>query len=244
MKLLLMSVVAGASIAADVGADVVNLGSVKDNTVYQDPNGALSNGAGEFFFAGNNANNLIRRGVIAFDLSAIPAGSTINNVSLTLHMSQTSTGAQNVSLHSLLSNWGQGTSDASGGEGGGAPSTPGDATWIHSSYNTQFWTNAGGDFIASPSATLSVDAIGFYTWNSAQMIADVQQWLKSPGTNFGWMLRGNEAAANTAKRFDTRENAISDFRPVLTIDYTPVPSPSALAVMVVGLLAGARKPRR
>ena len=228
------------------GADaaVITVGSAKDNTLYNDPNGALSNGAGEFFFAGNTTAGVVRRGLVMFDLSAIPTGSIINNITLTLHMSMTSTGATDVSLHTLLANWGEGTSDAPGGEGAGAPSTPGDATWIHTFYNTSFWTLPGGDFTAAASATTSVNAVGFYSWSSGQMIADVQQWVNSPAANFGWLLQGNEAANNTSKRFDTRENATIGFRPALTIDYAAVPGPSALvAIMFGSLISRRRRPR-
>jgi hypothetical protein len=50
--------------------------------------------------------------------------------------------------------------------------------------------------------------------------------------------------ANTAKRFDTRENAAADFRPVLTVDYTPVPGPSAIAIIAAGVLSARSRNRR
>jgi hypothetical protein len=54
------------------------------------------------------------------------------------------------------------------------------------------------------------------------MAADVQGWLDSPATNFGWIIIGNESAALTAKRFDAHESAAT--RPILTVYYT-VPAP-------------------
>jgi hypothetical protein len=39
------------------------------------------------------------------------------------------------------------------------------------------------------------------------MVADVQSWLNSPGSNFGWLVLGDESVAGSAKRFDTRESA-------------------------------------
>ena len=57
------------------------------------------------------------------------------------------------------------------------------------------------------------------------MVADVQSWLDNPSTNFGWLLVGNEALSETSKRFDSRENAIADNRPLLTVNFTPVPEP-------------------
>jgi hypothetical protein len=55
------------------------------------------------------------------------------------------------------------------------------------------------------------------------MVVDVQQWLDTPETDFGWMLIGGENANGTAKRFDTRENSVVDHRPALTITYTLPP---------------------
>src|SRR4029453_11532934 len=49
---------------------------------------------------------------------------------------------------------------------------------------------------------------------------DVQSWLNEPGTNFGWLIRGDEAVNQTAKRFDSSENGTVSRRPSLTIDYT------------------------
>jgi len=204
---------------------VVTMGASKDNTLIEDPNGAFSNGAGPSFFVGRVdviSAGLIRRGVIAFDVaSRVPAGSTIVGVTLTLNMSKTTAPLEPASLHRLLSNWGEGTSSSSGG--GGAPSTPGDATWLHTFYNTAFWASRGGDFVATPSTTIQVGPIGQYTFVSTPgMVADAQFWLDNPSLNFGWIVIGNEAVVATAKRFDTRENLNPALRPLLTVEYTAV----------------------
>ena len=202
----------------------VNLSAVKDNTLYEHSSGALSNGAGGHFFAGRtNASALIRRGVIAFDIAGnISSGSTVNSVKLTLHMSQSGVGDETVELHKILADWGEGTSNSSvRGGGGGASASSGDATWIHTFFNSSTWTTAGGDFSATVSASATVGGVGDYTWDStAQMVADVQAWLDDPSTNFGWLLKGNEGA-RSAKRFDSRENGTAANVPVLTITFTP-----------------------
>jgi hypothetical protein len=200
----------------------VRISASKDNTLYESSTGTSSNGIGENFFVGKTNAGSIRRGLLAFDIASnIPAGSTIDSVKLTLFISRTaSVSGQMIGLHRVLADWGEGTSNAFGNEGSGAPSTPGDATWIHRFFNTTSWTNAGGDFAVLPSASQAVGDIGFYTWGStAQMIADVQEWLNNPSSNFGWLLGGNEGASQTAKRFDSRENATTVNRPALTIFY-------------------------
>ena len=211
-------------------AATISIMPSKDNTLYEyDPaEGDHSNGAGLHFFAGENGMGELRRGVLAFDISGIiPAGSTITAVSLTMNMSMTPAGAETVELHKLLADWGEGTSHAPMGEGDGAPATPNDATWRHRFFDTIFWTNEGGDFSATVSASQSVGGIGQYTWSSTQMVADVRSWLDDPASNFGWLVLGNETTIATAKRFDTRESASP---PMLTIQYrvvaTPRPRPS------------------
>ncbi|MBS1252798.1 MAG: hypothetical protein MAG451_01840 [Anaerolineales bacterium] len=214
----------------------VTLSALQDNTLYEDAGGALSNGAGQHFFAGSNAGGSIRRGVIAFDFDPdgngfpnIPAGSTIQSASLRLYMSRTSpyAGPQEIALHRLLADWGEGTSDAGGEEGGGTSATAGDATWLHRFYDTDAWGAAGGDFDPTVSASTSVDGVGAYTWESTQLVADVQVWLDNPWFRYGWLVQGNEAEVQTTKRFDTRENEIPENRPQFVVVYDPpdVPSP-------------------
>ncbi|MGD8376983.1 MAG: multicopper oxidase domain-containing protein, partial [Acidobacteriota bacterium] len=208
-------------------AVVVDIPASKDNTLY-DNNSPLSNGAGDHFFAGITQSRKIRRGVIAFDVAAaIPAGSTINSVTLTLYMSRTTAPDETVNLHRLLADWGEGTSQATGEEGGGASPATGDATWEHTFFDTDFWISPGGDFDAIPSASQTVGmALGYYAWTAPDMITDVQGWLDSPGTSFGWILIGRETDRRSAKRFDSRTNPVVAQRPVLTVDYTPVGSPT------------------
>src|SRR5437899_9060299 len=187
-------------------ANIINIMPSKDNTLYEyDPaEGDHSNGAGFHFFAGENAMGELRRGVLAFDIAgAIPPGSTITAVSLSMNMSMTPTGAVTVELHKLLADWGEGTSHAPMGEGDGAPATPNDATWRHRFFDSVFWTTQGADFSATVSASQSVGGIGQYTWSSAQMVADVQAWLDNPTSNFGWLVLGDESTIAVAKRFDT-----------------------------------------
>jgi hypothetical protein len=114
--------------------------ALKDNTLYEDVSGALSNGAGQHMFVGTTNSDLLRRAVIAFDVAAnVPAGSTIQSVVLTLNMSQTFGIAIDVDLCPATQDWGEGTSVAQGEEDAGAPSSPGDATWIHTFFDTQSW---------------------------------------------------------------------------------------------------------
>lgn len=201
------------------------LNPIADNTLFQDTTGSLSDGAGQFFFAGvtnPQGGDSIRRGLLNFDIASnVPAGSHIDSVSLSLHVSTSVSGPLNIGLNTLAASWGEGTVAATGAEGRGAPATSGSATWLHRFFNTTLWTHAGGDFTATPSANTSVGGAGSYTWTSSQMATDVQGWLDNPSTAFGWMVKAaDETTAGTGKQFDSRENSKASFRPVLTIQYT------------------------
>ncbi len=159
---------------------------------------------------------------MAFDVAgAIPEGATVNRVTLTLNMSKTQADAQEIGLHRLLSDWGEGASDTFGNEGGGIAAAAGDATWVHTVFDTEEWEMQGGDFSSQAAAAQQISGVGQYTWGSTDgMVADVQSWLEEPSTNFGWLLMGNEAANQTTKRFDSRDNGTEGKRPVLTVEFT------------------------
>ena len=210
------------------------LTSDKDNTLYEDGGGAISNGAGEHFFVGRNktSNNgpSRRRGVLHFDISELPASAVVTKVELTLYMSKSPSGnGETISVHRLTKSWGEGSSNAGGEEGGGANSASDDATWKHRFYSGTNWSSAGGDFTASESASQSVEDVGFYTWTStSNLVSDVQSWQNNPGQNHGWLILGNESVPTTAKRFNTREysddgtgtGAGTEKRPTLIITYS------------------------
>ncbi len=192
---------------------------VQDNTLYESSTGSLSNGAGDHIFAGSTATGEIRRALLAFDVAgSIPSGARILGATLTLHVTRTIAGPEDVSLHRLLAAWGEGTSHAFGQEGAGAPATPGDATWIHTFYPGLFWALPGGDYAGTASATTSVGFTGPFTWTSTRVVADVQEWLDAPAANFGWIVIGQEQGIATTKRFGSR-NGTPVLRPTLTITY-------------------------
>jgi hypothetical protein len=234
-------------------ADNVSLVPSQDNTLYEvaveKPEGqgqVLSNGAGEFFFAGLTARGGdIRRGLLAFDVAGpVPAGSIITEVTLTLEMSKTIVGASTVELRRVTSDWGEGTSDAGDPGGGGAPATTDDATWLHTFFPSAFWVTEGGDFSATVTAAQSVGGNGPYTWGSTpEMVADVQSWLDNPATNFGWLVMGDEAVSPSAKRFNTRENTVGV--PQLAITYqAPVPTVPGSALLLLAVILAALAVRR
>lgn len=217
--------------AAPIGLTEIAQGTIstvviqasKDNTLYESDTGTFSNGAGEHFFAGvtgASSGNSIRRGVLAFDVNAvIPSDATVVSAMLELNMSRSVSADKQVSLYKLTNDWGEGASNADGEEGAGAPAQSGDATWLHAMFDTTAWSNAGGDFVSSASASIMVGDVGLYSWSSNQLAADVQAWVNGSTSNFGWLLMGDESGGASAKRFDTRENPEAANRPKLTVQY-------------------------
>ncbi|HEV2842257.1 MAG TPA: DNRLRE domain-containing protein [Chthoniobacterales bacterium] len=215
MALLLVAALPGSAFAT-----TVSLPAQKDNTLYEDAAGQLSNGQGPYLYAGRIQSDFLRRGLIAFNLSSIPANATITGATLSMFLFQSGpgSGAVEISLSKVSRNWGEGASNAGEPGGGGIQAEPGDATWLHTFYSSVFWTTPGGDFSPTASATTPISTEGTtYTWSGNGLLADVQAWVSNPATNFGWVIRGNETDPGTAQRFNSGENASNP--PQLTVTY-------------------------
>jgi len=203
-------------------ADQIVLRPTRDNTLFEDENGSLSNGSGPGLFVGNNAAANTRRAVLRFDVAShLPDRARIERVQLRFRVSSTpNLTSRTVTLHRVLRDWGEATSATSGGRG--APAATGDATWLHRFYPDSLWTAPGGDFDTRASFTGTLGDTGFYQWAGGQMVADVAFWLQHPEADFGWLLQGEETEPSTVRRIDSREVEAESDRPELLIEFTPV----------------------
>ena len=228
-KILLVAIAFAmlATESSSVLGDTAVVTSSRDNTLFEDPLGALSSGSGPSIFAGSNSARNARRALVYFDLTnVLPAGAAIDSVELHLYVSSAPNDVPQIfSVHRVLADWGEGSSVSTGG--GGAPATAGDATWLHTFYPTSFWSSAGGDFDPTSHATATVGGVGSYAWNDELVTSDVRAWFESPSDNRGWLIAGNETAASTVRRFESRETANPEQRPHLVIHYSPAVSASA-----------------
>lgn len=208
----------------------------------------FSGGGTDGLFAGTNGQFDDRRALIRADLSAIPPGAIISDVSLTLtvRMSGNNNGDLDYTLHRVSADWGEG--DVVGlSEGGfGALADTGDATWQSAFHNEMAWAMAGGDFEGTASATATAGFPGTtVTWSSSEMADDVQGWVDGPETNYGWLIRSTmEGQFKLVKKFHSSESGVG--RPVLSITYFPpldesLPAvlPSSIAVLILMLIAAA-----
>jgi hypothetical protein len=214
----------------------------KDNSLFEDADGALSGGASAAIFVGrlgSNGGMLARRGAIAFDLSSIPSNAVVSDVSMTLSLVRGNGGDKSIELHRLTKDWGEGTSI---GGPQGAPSTANDVTWLHTFYNTAMWTNPGGDFDADLSSAHLAGSSGTITWTATpKMLADAQGWVQNSASNFGWIMIGDEVGTSTAKELGSKEGFAG--APSLSVTFS-VPEPGVMCFAAGAFLMGRLRKRR
>jgi hypothetical protein len=188
--------------------------------------------------------NLQIRTVLGFDLSAIPAGSTINSITLRLvsdgSQSGTIAGVGAINLHEVIPN-GVATNNMVEGQVS--------ATLWQTGSN---WTTTLGDFTATPltAATLNnanantvLDTGETATFGTSLAFVNATQAALNAGLPLEMILIAPDAEANNAAsnffRFRSDDFATTPAdRPLLTIDYTaPIPEPS-FAVAGILTVAG------
>ncbi len=227
------ALLAASSWTTGAEAATVDLLPSQDNSIFQ---GSAfednSCGDGSHLFAGATASGLFRRALLRFDVAgSLPAGATIDSVTLTLEVDRTIDGqSAAMTLHAVSERWGEGAAncDTVLGGGQGVAAGPGDATWLDARFQQRSWLAPGGDFGAARGAAM-VGSLGPAVWSgtdsgNAGMVADVQRWLDRPAQNRGWILIGDEGRTASTRRFSSREGAAA---PVLTVDYTSAGASSA-----------------
>ncbi len=205
----------------------VSFTPAKDNSLFSGTGWEdNSSGIGVSLYAGEIRGGDVRRAVMAFDLSSIPATATITSASLSLRVTRSRSGAVDFMIHRLTSDWGEAASNAVGNNGTGVAALSGDATWncaFHGTVGncTTSWTAAGGDFVAASSGTSSLTTANTTSVfpSSATMIADVQAWVDGSESNFGWLLKTAETGSRLAKQISSREATTAANRPTLTVTY-------------------------
>ena len=175
------------------------------------PNNNLGSNAN--FFVGGNGVGFPGRGLIRFDPApSIPSNAVIQSVTLVFNVvvvSQESPGPATYQLRRVLAGWEEG--DGTGNTGSAALS--GEVTWNNRVHPSTPWGQPGGtitnDFSETISASTTLGNVGNYTIQSTPgLVADVQNWLQHPGTNFGWvMICESETTQFTSRRIASRENA-------------------------------------
>ena len=144
-----------------------------------------------------------------FDLSGIPPAAHINSVTLTLQLTTGNfNAAETIELHTVQSAWGEGNS--SGGSGGGAaPGGPSRRHLVLQPVPQHLVDKPRRRLLDRGQHSLAFNSsqpLGAYTWSGGTLAQDVQAWVNGTTANNGWLLLGNEAVGQTARRFGSRES--------------------------------------
>jgi RHS repeat-associated protein len=142
------------------------------------------------------------RAVIKFpDLSAIPAGATVQNALMTLWSTQANNAVAAYEAHALSKDFDETT-----------------ATWQRASTATA-WTTQGGDFTAAAADT--VDQLVTPARHNWDLTTMVKGWVATPTTNHGVLLKvANETTPAEHTLFLSNEAPEFQLRPQLRITYT------------------------
>ncbi|HUB24860.1 MAG TPA: DNRLRE domain-containing protein, partial [Tepidisphaeraceae bacterium] len=252
---------------------VVNLPAVQDCTLLGGSDATTNQSlADPGIFVGTDGQDNPKRGLIEFNIAGtIPADATITSATLTLTVGQvagsgggggggSNAGAETISLFNESQAWGQPTNVAGassfGGTGHGAAPDTGDATWNYAFYNSNSadatpWTTAGGDWSSSLTDIADTAVTGTdtsFTWSSANMVSDIQDWLDDPSTNFGWIIKNaNETTATDFRAFWSAQGAAAanqpSYAPNLAVTYV-VPEPGSLLLLTLAGPVFLRRRRR
>jgi len=231
LRLYMLFCAASAAILAwssVAGAEIANLNVAADTFINS---GQPNNNAGatSWFDAGRDGVGGVRRGLFHFDLSSIPAGSTITSAVVQLTVVKVP-GAGPVNstfdLFRLQAAWNEGNK----GGNNGSNASNGEATWNARMRGTANWTSPGAksDAVATSSASAAVGSSfnARHSWSGAGMVADVQFWVDNPSQNFGWLLTSrSERSSRSVRGFAARQSGAS--AGTLVVNYTTPPPPNS-----------------
>lgn len=226
-----------ATIAKAIFSEHVTLPAIQDNTIYSESDSSY--GAGLCLQVGRPGQArgnvpLIRRALVQFDLTSIPAGSKIVSARLDLFRLVQGGPGNRLRVYKLLQDWGEGNS------GAGEPCSPppkqfgfapteSSSTWNYRFYGARaVWqtetgtTLHGGNFRSSFSDSEFVDPLAQNVGLASSGITnDAADWLRDPASNHGWILLGDEENLGTGLRFASRQDTLPTHPPSLTVFFTP-----------------------
>ncbi len=142
--------------------------------------------------------------LLQFDLSYIPADSTILSAQLSLY--HTTGGNDNVSAFGVTNSWTEGTGAAGSG-----------ATWnTYDGVNS--WAKAGGDY--DPATGVAIVLPPNNTWATWDLAAQTAAWIAGTRPNYGIALVAT--TAGTSDAFVSSDEMLSiTLRPKFTVSFLP-----------------------
>lgn len=176
------------------------------------PNDCANWGRYARFHVGANALS-VRRGLVQFDLHAIPAGARIASATLSLYHPDALRGSGVVEVHRVTQDWSEGT---------GVNTCTGDgANWRSP------WATPGGSFDPTVTSSVVKTAGDAPTWDSWDVTALVRGWVSHWYPNDGVLLKLSDesfSACTTVTNCNYWAYASDDwpdavYRPKLTITF-------------------------
>lgn len=217
-------------------SDQITIPVSHDNTIYSESD--MSYGAGQCLQVGRPSLStptqpLIRRALLWFDLSSVPAGANVISARLNLVRLDPGGPGSQLRVYRLLQDWGEGNSGASDvctarpKQWGRAP-TESSSTWNYRFFGAKaVWQTEAGDtlhggnfrssFSDSEITYSYIESVGL---ESSGITSDVADWMRDPASNHGWILRGDETSPGTGMRFASRQDTIPSYAPSLTVFFT------------------------
>ncbi len=153
-------------------------------------------------WADSGVNN-IQRCIVKFDLSTIPAGTTITSATLSLYSyypAQTKGSGGQYGVYAVTAPWSEGQ-----------------VTWNVAASSTS-WATPGGDFMPDPDATcnkLSSTAVpAWYNWDVTNR---VNSWLSGTSDNDGWIVKCTDENIHNQDYLYPKEGTTVSNRPKLVL---------------------------
>lgn len=218
-----------------IRADVLSLQyGVNGYTTYKDASIRSDNPTATYNYADNSGNGVYVgstgaggaiRGLLSYNLSSL-SGSTINSVTLTLYTLKVD-GTSNPFAYQLNL------------VGESTAFTDSSTTWNNSQTGTP-WTTAGGD-IGSTLTSMNLDPraavvnTGYTFASTSSFVSYVQSAVNSSGTLNMELKLDVEATGTTREIYFFYDNNGVAYAPQLTIDYTAVPEPATVPMLLGGI---------
>jgi hypothetical protein len=154
--------------------------------------------------------------LLYWDLAAIPGGSTVQSVDITINITEIS--GASYEIYDVKQAWKEDEATwniFASGQGWQVPGASGDSDKGNTPFGYPDGNNTG-------LATFSLNAAG---------VAMVQSWIDDPSTNHGFILQ--DYSAGNSMDFTSRETATIAERPKITITYLPGSSQALVEVKVL-----------